>query len=192
MIYVVLVLLLLGGAVGLPIPEDVPLILAGILLQADKINLDLAFPLCYAAVIGGDVLIYVVGRKFGLALFKKKWFKSRFPLSRIKSIRASLEKRSLLMIFVARHLFYLRSLTFLTCGAVRMNFQKFLLADAFAGLISLAIMMGLGYLAAEHYQAVLDWFDKARNWSIVIGVLAVGVFLIYRWRKKSKPVEEEQ
>lgn len=190
-IYVVLVLLLLGGALGLPIPEDVPLVLAGILLQADKISIQTTFPLCYAAVIGGDVLIYWVGRKFGLALFKKRWFKSRFPLSRIKSIRAGLEKRSILMIFIARHLFYLRSLTFLTCGAVRMDFEKFILADALAGLISLAVMIGLGYLAAEHYEAVLQWFEQARNWSLFIGLLALGIFLMYRWRKKFKVVGED-
>ncbi len=184
-IYAVLVLLLLGGALGLPIPEDLPLILAGILLQAEKVEIQTTFIVCYAAVLGGDILIYLVGRKFGLALFKKKWFKSRFPLSRIKAIRAGLEKRSLLMIFIARHLFYLRSLTFLTCGAVRMDLKKFLVADALAGLVSLAVMMGIGYLAAEHYQAVLGAFDTARHWTLVFLVIAaIGGFFIYRWRKR--------
>ncbi len=183
MLYVALFFLLLGGAVGLPIPEDLPLIGAGILIERGEVKALTVFLVCYAGVVIGDVIIYFVGRRFGAALFKSKWFRSRVSSRRVKHTRLKLEKRSILMIFIARHLFYLRTVTFLTCGAVRMRVEKFLLADMAAALISLPIMMGIGYVASEHYQQLLEWFGKARNLSVIVILIAGAAYLQYRWRK---------
>lgn len=183
-IYISLFLLLLGGAVGLPIPEDLPLILAGILLQAEKVDAIWVFPICYIGVILGDLIVYFVGRRFGTALFKSRWLKNRVPPSRIKYTRLRLEKRSVVMIFLARHLFYFRTVTFLTCGAVRMSLKTFLLADLAAALISLPLMIGLGYIAAQHYETVLGWFERARSASLVVLiVVGIGGYIYYLRRK---------
>jgi len=184
-IYISLFTLLLGGAIGLPIPEDLPLILAGILLQAEKVTFEFVFLVCYFGIILGDLIVYFVGRRFGLALFKAKWFQSRVPPSRIKHTRLRLEKRSVLMIFIARHLFYLRTVTFLTCGAVRMNLKTFILADAAAALISAPIMIGIGYAAAQNYDYVVGLFQEAKTASLVIGIVVLIIYLIYRIRKNS-------
>lgn len=181
--YSALFLFLIGGALGLPIPEEMALISAGILLQTSKIDLELTVVVCFLGLVIGDVMIYFIGRYFGITLLKKRWFKSRVPVSKIKSMRLKLESRSILMIFIARHLFYLRTATFLTCGAVRMNFKKFLLADSAAASISLPLMIGLGYLAAEHYESVLAWLEKARNLTIFLVLIVVGVYILRRRRK---------
>lgn len=181
LIYVGLALSLLGGAVGLPIPEDVPLVVGGVLIQQGAAPAGAVFFVCYTSVVVGDLIIFFIGRRYGSALFSAAWFKKRVPLKKIRKIRLKLERRSFFMIILARHLFYMRTVTFLTCGAVKMSWQRFLIADATAALISAPVMLALGYAAAEH----VDSFKESRN-AIEIGLLIVVLIAVcvYVYRKK--------
>lgn len=186
-LYVALLLMLLGGAIGLPIPEDLPLILAGVLAHAGRVNLELVALVCYVGVVVGDVMIFSIGRWLGPSLFQKRWFRSRFPPSKIRRLRVNLERRSLLMILIARHLFYLRTATFLTCGAVRMSPYRFIASDALAALLSLPLMIGIGYFAAEHVNALLEGVHNTKHIFALLGLMVV-VVLVYR---RLRRVEEE-
>jgi len=177
-VYAALFFMLLGGAIGLPIPEDVPLILAGIVAQLGRADLLILFVVCYCGILIGDGLIFFAGRKLGPSVFSSKWFSKRFSPARIRLARNALERRSLLTIFLARHLFYMRSLTFLICGAVRMKVRKFFTADALAALVSTPIMMAIGYFAAEHYEAFLHNIRSA-----ILILLAI-LLVTYLFRRK--------
>ncbi|RIL08559.1 MAG: hypothetical protein DCC75_08565 [Proteobacteria bacterium] len=190
-IYVLLFLLLVAGALGFPMPEDVPLVLGGVLAQMGKVKLGPVAVVCYTAIVLGDLIIYSIGRWLGPAIFQKEWFKERFSSSRIRRVKFRLEKRSLLMILLARHLFYIRTLTFLTCGAVRMNFYRFLIADACAALISMPIMLGLGYLAAEHLDLLFKYLATAKHWSLAIVIVAFGCYLYVRYRRLKRREGDE-
>lgn len=183
-IYIGLFLMLMGGAIGLPIPEDLPLIFGGILIQLGKTTPEVVFIVCYCGIVIGDVLIYSFGRWLGPSVFKRKPFQTPRARYRLKRIRLSMERSSVPMIFVARHLFYLRTVTFLSCGALRMRFSTFLAADAVAALISAPLMLGLGYFASEHYETVVRWMHQAKIYSVILGVLgAIVAVVIYRRRK---------
>jgi membrane protein DedA with SNARE-associated domain len=182
-VYLGLFSMLMGGAIGLPIPEDLPLILAGILLQIGQGELLPLFLVCYGSILLGDLLIFSIGRRFGPTLFSKPWFQKRLSPRKIKRIRLNIEKRSLPMIFIARHLFYLRTITFLTCGAVKMRVTQFLFADALAALISVPLMMTIGFYASEHYQEVL----RNAEWVMTGLLLLLLGYGAYWYRKKHQP-----
>ena len=194
-LYMTLFFLLMGGAVGLPIPEDIPLIFAGILAHNGNGDIGILFIVCYSGILLGDLFIYSVGRKIGPALYSKSWFRRRISRSKIQGIKNSLERRSLSMIFLARHLFYLRTVTFLICGAVRMSFRRFLFADATAALVSAPLMMWLGYAGAHHYDAVMAAIGEAKYWTLMIGsvVILLLAYLYFRRKRLSRqePLEPE-
>lgn len=191
-LYVTIFFALLGGAFGLPIPEDLPLIAGGVLIQKGRADIGILFLVCYSAVILGDLIIYRIGNRLGPALFTQRWFRRRVTLSKIKNLRANLDKRSFVMIFFARHLFYLRTITFLVCGAVKMSFLRFLIADMAAALISLPIMMGIGYIGAEHFDAIVDHLSSIRR-SVVLATLPVLIAItLYYLRKRRLRLKAEQ
>ncbi len=191
-VYVTLFSLLMTGAIGFP-PEDFTLILAGIVIHSGKGDPETIFLICYIGTILGDLFIYGIGRWFGRALFKKEWLKKRLRPGRIKLIRRGLEKRSLPMIFVARHLFYLRTVTFLSCGAVRMKFLNFVVADCFSALVSVPIMLWIGFQASEHYDTVINYLKQAKLFSLVLAIALVTAVVLYILRKRAimKKLEEE-
>lgn len=187
-VYTTLFVLLLGGSLGLPIPEDIPLLLGGVIVHRGNGKTLWIFVVCYVAIIVGDIIIYLVGMKFGPALFEKKWFKSRITPERIIELRRSLETRSILMIFVARHLYYFRTVTFLTCGAVKMSARRFILADAAAALISVPLMLFLGYKGSENAEDVYQTLGRAKNFSLLVGLILLILFLIFVIRRRRKSV----
>lgn len=177
-VYFVFFLLLMGGAIGLPIPEDIPLLFAGAAIQQQLAQPLALFLVCYGAVVLGDVVIYFLGRWFGQRLYSKPWFKRHLPPRRLRRIRRGLERQAFLSIIIARHLFYLRSITFFTCGLVRMRVVKFLVADAIAAVISAAIMMSIGYVASEHLESAMAKIGMVKNWTIlVLSLVALGVVM---------------
>lgn len=190
LIYLGIFLALLGGAVGLPIPEDAPLIVAGYLLHQGEVALQPTFVTCYTAIILGDIIIFWVGRKFGAALFRRPWFQSRKTQRRIKRIKIRLERQGFLMIFVARHLFYLRTITFLTCGAVRMRFQHFLMADLLAALVSVPLVIWLGYIFGENSEKLYAVIAQAQHAAIGILICLLVGFLLLRYYLRRREERE--
>lgn len=187
--YLVVFALLIAGALGLPVPEDLALIAAGVLVHLGQAHYLLMGVVCYIGIIVGDVIIYRIGYMAGPTLFRKRWFRRLLTASKLQKIRAGLERRTFVTIFVARHLFYLRTASFLVCGAVRLDFKKFLLCDLAAALITTPLMLFLGCLFGEHVDEILDWMEKTKI-ALVIGGLVVASALIYRWYKNRDEVED--
>src|SRR5262245_23540812 len=65
-------LLILCGF-GLPLPEDIVLITAGLVTAANDESWIGAAIIMYAGVLGGDSLIFGIGRRYGPNLLAKRW-----------------------------------------------------------------------------------------------------------------------
>ena len=60
-----LLLVLLLGSRGLPIPEEVPIVAAGLLSHQEIMRWWIALPTCIAGVFAGDIILYWAGRHWG-------------------------------------------------------------------------------------------------------------------------------
>jgi membrane protein DedA with SNARE-associated domain len=147
--------------------------------------------ICYLGILAGDLLIYRVGWLAGPALFRKKWFRRHLTTKRLHLIRENLHKRTILTILVARHLFYIRTATFLMCGAVRLPFARFFLIDACAALITVPVMMGIGFLFAHNYELIMVYIRQIKIVLVVVGVIFLG-YVVIRYRHKSTDTEEDE
>lgn len=185
MAYLLVFGLLLASALGFPVPEDISLITGGILIHLHHANAWIMALVCYCGILVGDLLIYRIGWVTGPRLFRRKGFRRLVTSSRLKSIRRNIEERTFITILVARHLFYLRTVTFLVCGAVRVSPTKFIIADSIAALITTPVMLGLGFLFAEHYQLLLAYIEQVKLLLLLIGI-AVLAFLGYRFIKQKR------
>ena len=177
---------LIGGAFGLPIPEDISLITAGALIHFDKAEVFLMGVVCYVGILAGDLIIFRIGWMAGPALFRQRWVRRMINSKRLHEIRLGLEKRTFVTILLARHLFYLRTATFLVCGSVRMSFSRFFIADAIAALITAPLMLTIGYLFANYYASVVHYANQVKIGLLVVGLLVFGAIAAYILRKRSR------
>ena len=63
--YTGILVTLLLGSLGVPIPEEMPIAAAGILSHEGLARWWLALPVCLLGVLSGDVVLYWVGRHWG-------------------------------------------------------------------------------------------------------------------------------
>jgi membrane protein DedA with SNARE-associated domain len=188
--YLLVLIALLAGSVGIPAPEDLTLIAAGVLCSLAQVNTWIMAITCYLGLIIGDLIIYRIGWMTGPTLFRKKWFRRHISTKRLQTMRTNLHKRTMLTILVARHLFYIRTATFLMCGAVRISFTRFIIMDAIAALITTPLMMGIGFAFAHNYEMVIKWVRDLKFILIALGVIAA-FFIIRHYRRPHTETEAE-
>jgi membrane protein DedA with SNARE-associated domain len=187
--YLLVFAALMAGSIGIPAPEDLTLIAAGVLCSLDQVNTVVMGITCYVGLVLGDLIIYRIGWMTGPTLFRKKWFRRHISTKRLEAMRTNLHKRTMLTILVARHLFYIRTATFLMCGAVRISFIRFLVMDAIAALITAPLMMGIGFIFAHNYEAIVRWVRDLKFFLVGLGILTA-VFLYRRYKRTKDEAEE--
>jgi membrane protein DedA with SNARE-associated domain len=137
--------LLILGSIGFPFPEDAILLLCGFLI-AQQIVLPLpAFLVVYAGIIIGDFIIYSLGKKYGRAVITHRRFKKLLPAEKLVSLENGYRRFGVLFIVLGRQIIGLRAQIILAAGILGMSSRRFLVTDAFASLMTIMIMLSLGY-----------------------------------------------
>ncbi len=171
---------------GVPIPEDITLISAGILASMKTIRLPGALIVCFIGVLVGDSILFNLGRYYGRRVFQLPVFRRIFTQERIEAAEARVRRNSKFICFSGRFLPGLRAPIFLTAGVMGVRPLIFYGLDGFAALISVPAWVFVGYYAAENIEKALK---IAKHLQIYI-LLTVGVFIAAymanRWQKNRK------
>lgn len=143
--YLGIVLLLTLAGAGLPIPEEVPVVAAGVLSSPSVARLDplLAFAACLAGAIIGDSVMYGIGRFLGKTYLRDHpWFGRLLHADRERQMESLVRQNGLKMFLLARFLVGVRSPIYLAAGVLRIPYRRFLLVDATCTRSSSALFFG--------------------------------------------------
>lgn len=191
---VITVTLFLSG-IGLPFPEDVPLMASGFTTYkqaGDEVVLwryVLTFVIVTVPILAGDVCAYALGRRYGFAVRGRFRFAKRL-MSRRRLVRVKrwYTEYGSFTVFLGRQVAGVRFVTFYMAGTMRMNLAKFVLWDFIGCLVSVPIWLALGTLAASHGR---DWVKAASSkvglgFIAVVAVLALLLVLFDRRRRRQR------
>jgi membrane protein DedA with SNARE-associated domain len=187
----IFVVLVLTGA-GLPMPEEVPIIVAGVLSANDPPTMIpwVAFLVCLAGAVIGDCIMYFLGYHFGRGLLKDhRWWARLLTPEREAKIEEQFRIHGLGVFFVARFLVGVRGPVYLTAGILRVSFRRFLVIDLLCAAVVVGTVFGLSYLFGSQIQ---NWIKVGQIFltvAVVLLVLAIGVFL---WRRHLKKKQEKE
>jgi 1-acyl-sn-glycerol-3-phosphate acyltransferase len=178
---------LLLGSLGVPIPEEMPIIAAALLSHEGVVRWWLALPICLLGVLSGDMVLYWVGRHWGERVLN--WRLARLVLSpaREQWLKAAYRRHALKTVVTARHVMGLRAAAFLTAGSAGVPFWKFVVADAGAALFGVPLAFGLAYFFTDQVKAILVDVHRAERWLGLAGVLALAAMLVvwvWRWNRR--------
>jgi membrane protein DedA with SNARE-associated domain len=178
---ITLVLILTGS--GLPVPEEVPIIAAGILSAPPNATLDpvIAFACCLFGAIVGDSVMYWIGYHFGHAVLRDHpWYARWITPKREAHIEDMFRQHGLKVFFIARFLVGLRSPVYLTAGILRVSFKRFFLIDLICATAVVGTFFGLTYFFGTH---IMQWFHRAQLLATLGAVIALSVVAVYLWRR---------
>jgi membrane protein DedA with SNARE-associated domain len=190
--YFILFGLLFACGLGLPMPEDIPLLLAGYFVAQGKMNFAIAAIVAWLGIIGGDCVLYHFGRKFGLEITRVPFIGKHVTRERILRAEELFSRWGIWVVAIGRLFAGIRGAMVVAAGATKFNFIKFVIADGLAALVSGGLFIWLGYWAGKKLGSISEMRAKIKDYEhwvfIGIGVLIVGVIVYYWYRhKKQKP-----
>ncbi len=178
--------MLLISSFGAPIPEEVPIVYAGVRVGLAYNNPDsllywgIMLPTTIIGVVICDGILYLIGRRYGHQLLKSnlvtKWILS--PAKRDRIIK-NFQEYGIQILLFARLMPGFRMPIFMMSGVMHVPFRKFLLADGIYAIPGVSILFTLGYWLGESFEKWLKHF-KENPWYIVISLsIAIGGFSLY-------------
>ena len=189
--YLALFGLLFACGLGLPLPEDIPLLIAGFLSAKGQMHLAWAGVFAWFGIIGGDILLYHFGRRYGLGITKVRFIGKHVTPQRIAHAETLFQKYGVWVIAIGRLFAGVRGAVVIAAGTVRFNFVKFLIADGLAAIVSGGAFLLLGHWVGKNLgdldqlQAAREKTAPYQHWALlIVAVLAIAAFLYYRFRAK--------
>jgi membrane protein DedA with SNARE-associated domain len=186
----IVVLALVVAGLGLPIPEDIMLLAAGVLVQRGEVSYGGALAACAVGVIIGDTTIFLIARRLGPGALVRRPLKWLITPARHQRIEAMFARHGNVIVFMGRHMAGLRAPIFAMAGIHGMKLRQFWLWDGLGLCVSAPVVIGIGYLLADKLdeaKAHLKHFEL-----VVMSVLAIGAIAFIVWRKlrREKPIQE--
>jgi len=179
-----LVVLILCG-MGLPIPEDVALLAGGFLVHRGVIQYPMTLAVALVGVVAGDNSLFFLGRRFGTGLVKYLGIGRPRSQRQIDWLKGFMERYGHRAILYARFVAGLRALVYLTAGSFGVNPLRFFLYDLAGAVISVPIVVTVGYLFGGEIEVVLQYIGGVEKlvWLVValsLGVIAMRMLMFTR------------
>jgi len=184
--YLGIVVFLALTGIGLPIPEEVPIVAAGVASRAQALNWYYALPACLVGALLGDSLMYAIGRFFGAKVLKEHpWWSGFLTPEREQTIEALINKHGIKAFFVARFLVGLRSPFYLTAGILRVKYRWFLFADFVCASVVIGGFFGLAYLFGDRITGLIQSIERSFTVvAVLVSLVALAVVAFFSFRKR--------
>lgn len=188
----VLVALLVAG-LGVPLPEDVSLVSGGYLVYLGHEPLWVVLIGCFVALVAGDSALYALGRRFGPSITTHKLLRHRLTPARLERVERHFGKHGAKTVFLGRFVVGARALFFLTAGAMRMSYWKFIFWDGIGCVLSTTGWVLVGYFGGAQIDRVRGMVKSAEHIGLIVIALVLVTWLatrLLRRRVAGPPIEE--
>src|SRR5262250_661589 len=184
--YLGIYLVLLAGSLGLPIPEEMPIIAAGVMSHEGFMSPWPGLLVCVLGVLSGDVVLYWTGRNGGERVLRSRPVRWLLTPARECRLKSAYCRHAVKTIVAARHVAGLRAAAFLTAGIAKVPFWKFVLTDGLTALLGVPFSFALAYFFTDHIKAIYADVHRIERWIglVVVLVAAAGLFLSVRKRDR--------
>lgn len=183
--YLGIIVVLVFTGMGLPIPEEVPVIAAGVLSSNGTLKPELAFFSCLIGALLGDCVMYAMGYHFGRGILDEHpRFTGFLTPEREQQIERMLLRHAFWAMFLARFVVGLRSPMYLTAGILRFSFRRFILIDGFCATTVIGLFFGLSY---RYGDQIATWVRNSQvGLTVILIIVAITVAVVLITRQKHK------
>jgi membrane protein DedA with SNARE-associated domain len=176
--YFGIALVLVLGGLGLPVPEEAPIIAAAVLSRLDRMSWPLALASCLGGVLLGDFIVYSLGFIYGEKVTSLRLTRKFLTKAREAQIQGYFHRHGFKILILGRFAVGFRTAAYLTAGILKLPPLKLFLTDLFAASLSTCLMFGLGYVFAYQIEQTLD---RAKYWLTAAAAVLVAAGLLYRY-----------
>jgi membrane protein DedA with SNARE-associated domain len=189
--YLGVFLVLFAAGIGVPIPEEVPVLASGVLAHEGVVRWWLMLPVCLIGVLAGDVTLYWVGRHWGERVLAWRLVRSVLSPQREELLKAAYHRHGVKIVFTARHVMGLRAAAFLTAGIAGIPFGRFLAVDAAAAMVGIPLSFGIAFFFTDQLEQIREDVHRVERWLVMLALVALAGWLAVRSYRRSRALERQ-
>jgi membrane protein DedA with SNARE-associated domain len=181
--YVALFLGIFGGNVGLPVPEETMLVVAGYFAWRGTLRLSAVLAVGLVGATAGDNVGYWLGRRYGAEAIARYGRSLGLTAARLETMRRFVGRYGAVGVFLARFLPGLRFAAGPLAGAVGLRLSRFVVANLLGALCYVPLAVGLGYAIGLGFGPYLERIGRVvgeveRALLLVVLVATLGALAI--------------
>ena len=193
--YPVLLGILVVASLGIPIPEDIPLIAAGVLLKthAGIASWPGTLVVALAGIMTGDLVLYTLGKRWGPDVVNHRFVRRLITPAQFVRTSRKFHRYGMWFCFFGRFFVGIRAVMCMTAGATRFPYGRFFIADCAGAMLSIPFFVYLGYWFAGMIPTLRTYVVGVQGGLAAVAVVVVIVAaLYYRHRRRARLRRAEQ
>jgi membrane protein DedA with SNARE-associated domain len=124
-------------------------------------------------------------------LVEHKRFRRIIASDRLSKLEEKFKRSGIFVVFFGRHLLGVRAQVFLAAGVMRMPAIKFLMADAASAILTVTLMVGIGYLGGNSIEALKKDMTRIEHIAVVLLVILLMSWIVFRYFKSIKKSKDQ-
>ncbi|MFD1884396.1 DedA family protein [Paenibacillus wenxiniae] len=158
--YVAISGLLAFGIIGLPVPDEMLMILVGYLSSKHVLHLPLVWLFSYIGSLCGMTISYWIGRSVGTTLIVRygKWV--GLSMEKYEKIQSWFHRYGRWTIFFSYFIPGVRHMAGYVSGISNMSLRPYLMICISAALLWTVVFISIGYFAGHHFLPNLPAFKR--------------------------------
>ena len=175
-------------AIGLPVPAAIALVAAGAAAASGTLSTPTLLLFSLAAMLLGDLLLFLLGRYTGWWLLGFLCKVSVNPETCILRSAESFYRRGKMTLLVAKFIPGVNTMAPPLAGSMNMRLDQFLRFDFGGACLYIIAYFGVGFLFRDFLVSILHGFQAAGRALEIVVLIAVLVYIAYRiwlYRKNS-------
>jgi membrane protein DedA with SNARE-associated domain len=184
--YALLISLLFASGFGLPINEDILLLVAAALTLKGVMDPLPLIAVAWCGLLSADTLIFHWGRLLGVRVLRHRFIARWVPKARLAAMQGAMLRYGPGYIFVVRFMPGMRTALFFAAGSLRMPYRYMLIYDGAAALIELPLLVyGVRYIGGR-WEEILALIQRFQGFLLpALLLLALAVWLYSRAGSKN-------
>ncbi len=178
--YLVIFLVVLGEAVGMPVPSALALIAGGAAMASGALRGPRVAMLAIAGMLLGDTLFYLLGNLMGWHLLGFLCRVSLNPETCILRAAESFYKRGRAALLFAKFIPGVNTMAPPLAGSMEMPFVQFLGLDFLGATVYAFTYLAVGYFFRDFIATITRGFQAAGHVVEIVVILAAIAFIVYR------------
>ena len=184
--YALLFALLFGCGIGLPMNEDIVLLVASALtLNGVMAPLPLMIVAWFGLVLG-DALVFHWGRRLGPSIFRTRFIARVVPEHRLHEFQQRVRRGGPAYIFLIRFMPGIRTALFFAAGTLKLPYRTLFLYDGLGAAIELPLLVYGVRFVGGRWQQILAWIERFQLYLLAALALAAGLWFARRWLRRRR------
>ncbi len=181
--YVTIFMVVVSGNLGIPVPEEAILVLAGYLVWKGQLRLPIVLAVGIVSAMTGDNLGYWAGQHYGKPAIERYGCWLFVTPKRIESMQRFVSRYGPLGVFVSRFLPGLRFMAGPLAGTAGMPFRYFIVSNIIGAATYVPLAVAVGYaigLGAGDYVVQFEHVVGKVEHIVLIAIFVCAVVILGR------------